>query len=119
MHHAVLNPDAKCVEGLIGGGADINAKTAYGSSVLHWSVLDEKCRACVKALLAAKANVEVVSDYGLTPLGWAFYWGNKSGALLLLEAGALIGKCGAKDIPDWARNYDSNKNDNKPENESK
>jgi Ankyrin repeats (3 copies) len=105
LHYAALNMDAKCVEVLIGGGADVNARSAYGSSVLHWAVLDEKGGNCVKALLAAKANVEVVSDYGLTPLGWALYWGNKRCAMLLLEAGAQATKCGSKDVPDWVREF--------------
>jgi outer membrane protein assembly factor BamB len=80
--------DAKAVEGLIGQGADVNAKTHYGANSL-WFAASKGHADIVKILLTHKAdpnNIDIV--WGTTPFSSAVGSGKVDLLQMLLEAGA-------------------------------
>jgi ankyrin repeat protein len=69
--------------------ADVNARTADGTSALHWAVYHNDLD-LVTRLLAAGADVNARNDYGATPLSEAAVVGNVQVLKKLLNAGADV-----------------------------
>ena len=83
---AARKGDAKEIEALLAKGADVNAKTAYGVTALHFAA-DKGHLDAVKVLLKHKASVNVKDTfYSSTPLSRSRgYW---DVVLELIMAGA-------------------------------
>lgn len=78
------------VEWLISQGADVNAKTHDGQTVLHAAVGEtpsqpERQAACVAALLEAGANPDVQTPTGYSPLMRAAWFGCFESARVLID----------------------------------
>ncbi|MFO0828400.1 MAG: ankyrin repeat domain-containing protein [Phycisphaerales bacterium] len=89
---AVHQKDAKAVELLAAGGADVNKKDEVGGgrTALHWAVKDNS-KEIVEVLLKYKANLEAPDRVGKTALAMAAE--SKDGAemvKLLIEKGANV-----------------------------
>ncbi len=69
--------------------ADVNARTADGTSALHWAAYRNDLD-LVNRLLAAGADVNAKNDYGSTPLSEAAVVGNVQVLRKLLSAGADV-----------------------------
>ncbi len=69
--------------------ADVNQRTADGTSALHWAVYHGDT-ALVGKLLAAGADANVHNDYGSTPLSEAAVRGEVQLLRALLAAGATV-----------------------------
>ena len=69
--------------------ADVNARTADGTSALHWAVYHNDVD-LIGHLLAAGADVNARNDYGATPLSEAAVVGNVQVLKKLLSAGAEV-----------------------------
>ncbi len=69
--------------------ADVNARTADGTSALHWAVYHNDVE-LVNRLVAAGADVNAKNDYGSTPLSEAAVIGNVKVLRTLLDAGADV-----------------------------
>src|SRR4029434_8804968 len=67
---AIKKSDVKAVNALLNQKIDVNAKSADGTTALHWAVNEDNLEAA-KALIAAGANVKAANDYGITPLTFA------------------------------------------------
>jgi ankyrin repeat protein len=65
LMYAAVAGSADAMRVLIDAGADVNAKNAFGSTALMWSVTDIRK---VKALVEHDANVNAASKAGRTPL---------------------------------------------------
>jgi len=86
---AAKKGDAKAVETVLGKGADVNAKTAYGVTALHFAA-DKGHAEVVKVLLQHKADVNVKDKfYNFTPLAWAQMRDRWEVIKLLVEADAV------------------------------
>lgn len=77
---------------LIGLGADVNAVTEDGQSVLHAAVGEtpsqpDRQAECVRLLLDAGADGDVTTPYGYTPLMLAAWFGCADAAKVLVAAG--------------------------------
>lgn len=68
---------------------DVNARTADGTSALHWAVYHNDVD-LVNRLIAAGADVNAKNDYGSTPLSEAAVVGNVKVIRKLLESGADV-----------------------------
>jgi uncharacterized protein len=68
---------------------DVNARTADGTSALHWAVYHGDID-LVNRLIAAGANVNATNDYGSTPLSEAAVVGNVPVLRKLLSSGADV-----------------------------
>ena len=84
---AARRTDADAVRSLLGGGADVNASEADGTTALHWAARLDSVE-LADLLLAAGADVAAANAFGVRPLWLAAV--NGSAPLLdrLLEAGA-------------------------------
>jgi outer membrane protein assembly factor BamB len=90
---AARRGDAKAVEALLDQGADVNAKTAYGATALHFAA-DKGHVDVVKLLLKRKANPNAADTfYGATPLTWANMRAH-TGVLAELMANGATGGAG-------------------------
>jgi ankyrin repeat protein len=88
LHAAAKAGDAKQVEALLVKGADVNAKSAYGATALHFAA-DKGHLAVVKTLIAHKANVNLADTfYKATPLTWSTMHNHWGVSQALIEAGA-------------------------------
>jgi hypothetical protein len=88
LHAAAKAGDAKRVEALLARGADVNAKTAYGATALHFAA-DKGHLAVVKVLIAHKANVNQADTfYKASPLTWSTMHNHWDVSKALIEAGA-------------------------------
>src|SRR5260370_42106549 len=80
--------DPKAVEALLAKGLDVNAKTDYGATALHYAA-DKGHAEVVKILLKHKANVNAKDTfYTATPITWAQMHENWEIVKLLVESGA-------------------------------
>jgi dipeptidyl aminopeptidase/acylaminoacyl peptidase/outer membrane protein assembly factor BamB len=80
--------DAKAIEALLTGGADINAKTPYGATALSFAA-DKGHLDAVKLLLKHKAAVNTQDTfYKVSPLDWAVMRNHTEVVKALIEAGA-------------------------------
>ncbi len=70
--------------------AEVNERSADGTSALHWAVYNNDVD-LVGKLLAAGADVEAANDYHATPLSEAAVVGNPQVLRKLLDAGADVG----------------------------
>src|SRR5437870_2711119 len=67
---ATRKGDVEAVKALLAKGVDVNAKTEYGATALHFAA-DKGHVEVVKVLLANKADVNVRDTfYKATPLAW-------------------------------------------------
>jgi ankyrin repeat protein len=84
---AIQAKNSAKVQELLAAKADVNQRTADGTSALHWAIYynDESL---VEQLLKAGADVNVRNDYGSTPMSEAAVVGNVKVLRKLLEAGA-------------------------------
>jgi uncharacterized protein len=86
---AVMQQDARRVEGLLARHADVNAAQPDGSTALHWAAYRGDARTAA-ALLAAGAHPNVKTDTGMTPLVLACQSGNADLVKVLLKGGADV-----------------------------
>ncbi|MDA9950023.1 ankyrin repeat domain-containing protein [Paracoccaceae bacterium] len=75
------------VQAELDGGADVTARTEYGSTPLHYAARDGT-PANIQVLLAAGADVMARNEFGLTPLHWVALAGTPANIQSLLDAGA-------------------------------
>ena len=88
---AARNNDVQTVLALLAGhpAANVNQRTADGTSALHWAVYHGDTDLVAK-LLAAGADANARNDYGSTPLSEAVVRGDAKALRALLAAGANV-----------------------------
>ena len=91
---AAQTNDATVALAAIEDGVDVNAKSADGTTALHWAVYNGSV-ALVERLLAAGADVSAANEFGSTPLAEAATVGNAAVIAALLAAGADVNAAGA------------------------
>lgn len=74
LHYAAFAGHAEIVDLLLAAGADVNARSTNGSTVLMMAVR-EGHEALVERLLAAGADVGLANDYGEDAVAWAMRQG--------------------------------------------
>jgi ankyrin repeat protein len=74
--------------------ADINQRSADGTSALHWAVYHNDV-SLIDRLLSLGADVNAQNDYGSTPLSEAAVVGNATVVKKLLKAGAKVATANA------------------------
>ena len=84
---AARNQDQSKVRALLNGKADVNARSADGSTALLW-IAHWNDAATADLLIRAGANANTSNDFGMTPLSRACTNGNAALVDLLLKAGA-------------------------------
>src|SRR5439155_23585265 len=62
---AIKKSDVKAVTALLKQKIDVNAKSADGTTALHWAANEDNLEAA-KSLLAAGTNVKMANDYCMT-----------------------------------------------------
>ncbi|MCY4324830.1 MAG: ankyrin repeat domain-containing protein, partial [Betaproteobacteria bacterium] len=62
------NVEPRVFELLLDAGADINSRTNYGITPLHWAALSNSEPAIIELLLTAGADPTLTNDGGDTPL---------------------------------------------------
>ena len=78
---------AALVQGLVDGGADVNAPQVDGMTALHWAAYHDDT-ATARFLVRAGADPDAANRYGVRPLALAATNGNADLVRLLLDAGA-------------------------------
>jgi ankyrin repeat protein len=88
---AARDSDARTVRALLAArpGADVNQRTADGTSALHWAVHHGDAD-LVARLLAAGADANAHNDYGASPMSEAAIRGDIPLLRALLRAGASV-----------------------------
>jgi outer membrane protein assembly factor BamB len=85
---AAKKGDVAAVEALLAKGADVNAKTEYGATALHFAA-DKGHLAVVQTLLKNKADINSKDNfYKSRPLDWAVAGGHVEVVKALVEAGS-------------------------------
>ena len=84
---AVQDGDHAGVRSLLRDEADVNARQAFGATVLAWAA-NRNDLEMVKVLIEAGADVNLADVYGVTPLSLACTNGNAATVKQLLTAGA-------------------------------
>jgi ankyrin repeat protein len=74
---------------LLGQGADVRARSADGTTALHWAVYNDDVD-LVERLIRAKADVSAANDYGATPMMQAATVADPVVLKALLKAGADV-----------------------------
>src|SRR5439155_10936981 len=88
LWEAAKKGDVEKVEALLDKGVDVNAKSDYGATALHFAA-DKGNAEVVKLLLKHKADVNVKDTfYNAKPLAWAVMKDHAEVVKLLVEAGA-------------------------------
>ncbi|KAK8243431.1 hypothetical protein HDK90DRAFT_409640 [Phyllosticta capitalensis] len=87
LHHAVLHDKMKATKLLISHGANVNARTAAGVTVLHFAA--ENSLGLFKYLLEAGAEPNAITHDGNLPLHIAASLGKSRIVSLLLESGSI------------------------------
>lgn len=89
LHYAAaFSPDPRVIRVLVDLGAEVNARTAYGSTPLHAAATDNPNPQVLAALLDLGAEVDARDHGGGTPLHRAVVKGRLDAIRLLLERGA-------------------------------
>jgi len=89
---AARKGDAKLLAELLDKGVDVNAKTEYGATALHYSC-DKGHLEAVKLLLSRKAHPNLADKfYSATPLVWANLHGHAAVVGELIKGGATGGE---------------------------
>jgi outer membrane protein assembly factor BamB len=84
---AAKKGDVKAAEAILARGVDVNAKTSYGATALHYAA-DKGRLEVVKFLLSRKADPNIKDTfYKSTPLLWALFGEHYDVATTLIEAG--------------------------------
>jgi ankyrin repeat protein len=73
---------------------DVNAKSADGTTALHWAIYRDNVQ-LVQRLVKAGADVKAANEFGSTPMGEAAVVGNAAVIDALLNAGADVESRGA------------------------
>ena len=85
---AARKGDTEAVKVLLQKGVDVNAKTRYGATALHYAC-DRGHLDLVRLLIERGADVNAKDTfYGITPLNWAITRDHPAVVKLLLEKGA-------------------------------
>ncbi len=88
---AARNKDAAMVRAMLDSSprADVNQKSADGTTALHWAVYHDDLH-LVERLIAARADVNARNQFGATPMSEAAIIGNVQVLRKLLAAGADV-----------------------------
>ncbi len=86
---AAQRNDRAAVLAALEQGADARARSADGTTALHWAVYHDDA-ALVERLIAAGADVNAANDYEATPLSEAAVTGNARVVRMLVDAGADV-----------------------------
>ena len=89
LHEAAEKGNTEAVKLLLAAGADVNAKTPFGTTALHLAAVRNKAEV-VRLLLASGANVEAKGSNGATPLVHAACGNSVDAIKILLAAGAKV-----------------------------
>ena len=84
---AAKNSDADALQALLNAGADVNGRTADGSTALLWASYRDDI-ASAQLLIGAGADVNIANELGATPIWAASRNGSTAMAQELLAAGA-------------------------------
>jgi ankyrin repeat protein len=84
---AARTQDSSSVRALLGGNADVNARSNDGSTALLWAAHWDDV-ATAELLIGGRANANLANDFGMTPLSRACTNGSAAMVQRLLEAGA-------------------------------
>jgi ankyrin repeat protein len=87
---AILGANKEIVELLIAKGADVNVKSGFGQTPLHWAC--NEGRHVAELLIAKGADVNAKDEEGFTPMDHAAIGGNKKIADLLRKHGGKTGE---------------------------
>jgi outer membrane protein assembly factor BamB len=88
LWEAAKKGDVAAVKALLAKGVDVNAKTDYGATALHFAA-DKGHVEVVKVLLQHKADVNAKDTfYSARPLAWAFMRNHAEVVKVLIEAGS-------------------------------
>jgi len=90
---AARTGDAAAAVAEIERGADVSARSADGTTALHWAVYHDD-ETLVARLIEAGADVDIANDYGATPLSEAAVVGDAAVIERLLNAGADVDALG-------------------------
>jgi ankyrin repeat protein len=91
---AAQRNDATIALAAIEDGVDVNARSADGTTALHWAAYNGNV-ALVERLVAAGADVTAANEFGSTPLAEAATVGNAQLIAALLDGGAPVDAPGA------------------------
>lgn len=75
LHYAAFAGNAELVDALVAAGADVNARSTNGSTVVMMAAREGHPQVA-KKLLAAGANPALKNDYGDNAVAWAMKQGN-------------------------------------------
>jgi len=95
IFEAAWSGDIEAVKQHLAAGTDVNAKSEYGKTALHFGALENK-KDIVELLIANGADVNARDNKGRTPLDWVAlrgWWNQDKMAALLRKHG---GKTGAE-----------------------
>lgn len=101
LHYAVFAGHAGPAEDLLAAGADVNARSTNGSTVVMMAAREGHA-ALARRLIEAGANPALKNDYGDDAVGWAMRQGNFGIAKLFTDAGnfaELARAAAAKPLP--------------------
>ena len=91
IHEAAMMGNIEAVKQHLAAGADVNAKTMWGRTPLHWATA-EGHKEIAELLIAEGADVNVVADAGDTPLDQAIEYNHPEIADLLRKHGGKTGE---------------------------
>ena len=89
LRYAARDGDIKRVRELIGGGADVDAKSMYMKTALHWAALNGDF-GLVKILIKRGADVNAKNKNGETALHKAALYGHVDIVKILIEKGVNV-----------------------------
>ena len=89
LHVAALGGDMAEVRRLVEAGADVNARSVYQATPLHWAVQGSSVKPDILSYLVEHgADVNAKNTWGVTPLHLTSSFGNVPATRRLLELGA-------------------------------
>lgn len=105
LHYASFGGHGELVDTLLGAGADINARSTNGSTVVMMAAREGHA-ALAQRLLAAGANPALKNDFGEDAVAWAMRQGNYDIARTFTSAenfAELVRQAAAQSLPPPAR----------------